>query len=592
MPELSCGDTFASFEDLDRAVQEWSRSNAQKFYIRDSRTINAASKKTKRYLNPALRFYQVVYSCIKGGRHFKSRLQGLRKRKTFKDDCIAYVKARISKDGCMLEIIEVKDVHNHTTSKVLFNYLPQERRLPGNIKDEVRHLMQHGANKKLVKRTIQEKTGKKVLLKDINNITVTATHDKNSIEKTVLLIHEKYGSDCELLLEGDTFKGLLRCTQRMQQMMKAYPEFLGIDATYKLLEIRTPVYVIHVEDGNASSEIICVGVLVSEDFQSMEWLLQTFKKLNPVWTATKCIMANKDLGERRILKQEFPQATVLICIFHVLQIFRREITTEKISITSEQRNKLLGILQKMVWARNPADDTYLNALENEAPQKVLDYFDTNWRQCSDEWSLGPTYNKGNFLNTTNNRLEAINGKLKSAIKKFSTLEGFIGKLFTILFALSDESDNKAAMTLYKRPSNQAMERVQKRYYSLLTPYAFEHVSRELKRSNNMTDLQQNGAHYLYNSSAGVVSITSTHCSCPLVSSMLLPCHHIFAVRAKDGEDLYDEALCSPRWSRDHYLGQRDRLNACSTTMDADMGDPESHCTEYRPTNVSQENVCK
>lgn len=34
----------------------------------------------------------------------------------------------------------------------------------------------------------------------------------------------------------------------MRSNMDAFPEFLGIDVTYKLLEIHTPVYVMHVED--------------------------------------------------------------------------------------------------------------------------------------------------------------------------------------------------------------------------------------------------------------------------------------------------------------------------------------------------------
>jgi len=36
-----------------------------------------------------------------------------------------------------------------------------------------------------------------------------------------------------------------------------------------------------------------------------------------------------------------------------------------------------------------------------------------------------TYNTGNFLNTTNNRLESFNGKLKSVIPTFSNLEEFL-----------------------------------------------------------------------------------------------------------------------------------------------------------------------
>lgn len=77
--------------------------------------------------------------------------------------------------------------------------------------------------------------------------------------------------------------------------MDAYPEFIGIDATYKLLDLRTPVYVIHNEDSNEATDVVCVAILVTEDEASLKWLLEKFKQLNPMWIKTKCIMADKDL---------------------------------------------------------------------------------------------------------------------------------------------------------------------------------------------------------------------------------------------------------------------------------------------------------
>lgn len=54
----------------------------------------------------------------------------------------------------------------------------------------------------------------------------------------------------------------------MRKQISAYPEFLGIDATYKLLDIRAPVFLIHIEDGNGHSEIVSVAILCSENAES------------------------------------------------------------------------------------------------------------------------------------------------------------------------------------------------------------------------------------------------------------------------------------------------------------------------------------
>nr|CAH7734861.1 unnamed protein product [Callosobruchus chinensis]CAH7736672.1 unnamed protein product [Callosobruchus chinensis]CAH7748879.1 unnamed protein product [Callosobruchus chinensis] len=53
-------------------------------------------------------------------------------------------------------------------------------------------------------------------------------------------------------------------TCSMKKTMKAYPEFLGIDGTYKLLNIGIPVFLIVVEDGNCQTEIVCLCLLTTE----------------------------------------------------------------------------------------------------------------------------------------------------------------------------------------------------------------------------------------------------------------------------------------------------------------------------------------
>ena len=47
----------------------------------------------------------------------------------------------------------------------------------------------------------------------------------------------------------------------MNEIFVSYPEVLCIDATYKLLELRFPVYLMLIEDGNGQSEISCTSCL-------------------------------------------------------------------------------------------------------------------------------------------------------------------------------------------------------------------------------------------------------------------------------------------------------------------------------------------
>ena len=126
-------------------------------------------------------------------------------------------------------------------------------------------------------------------------------------------------------------------TQEMKNTFRSYPELLFIDATYKLNDLRMPLYVILAVDGNGESEVVCLWIVQCEDKETITSLLVEFKKHNDEWSLIKCIMSDKDMTERNVMKEQFPQANLLICRFHTLRTFRREITCEKLGISSGER---------------------------------------------------------------------------------------------------------------------------------------------------------------------------------------------------------------------------------------------------------------
>ena len=63
-------------------------------------------------------------------------------------------------------------------------------------------------------------------------------------------------------------------------------------------------------------------------------------------------MADKDLNERETIKCAFPNATVLICLFHTLRTFKREVTSEKMGITQGEVDSLFEKFQEMAYARS------------------------------------------------------------------------------------------------------------------------------------------------------------------------------------------------------------------------------------------------
>ncbi|KAH9379452.1 hypothetical protein HPB48_022114 [Haemaphysalis longicornis] len=434
-----------------------------------------------------------------------------------------------------------------------------------DVQTEVEGLLKLGANKKLVKASVQEKTGKVVLLKDLSNVATAMRNPvRNDLDSTIQLLRNYYctsrarsffvltffkrngrvvtfallnftclsGTDCHILTDNDEFRGLLICTDSMKASMRFYPEYIGIDATYKLLELRTPVYVIHNEDGNGATKVVCIALLVQEDVSSMQWFLKKFQELNPGWTQTKCIMADKDLLERQCLKEYFPQAKVLVCVYHTLRTFGREVSAKKLGITAEDRQTSLKLLQKMVLSKSDNEfEKHEKEFDQEVHPSIKAYYDKNWRPVRHEWYTGPQFVESSFNNTTNNRLENFNGQLKSVMKSNNSLEEFFRQLFKLLGTLADEHDHGAAYSMLKRPCNlYSLDSGIQRYQKHLTPYAYERIVKEYHQMGNVELPAADNGAYNYNSSSGVIVVSCTDCTCSSRISMMLPCRHMLAAR--------------------------------------------------------------
>lgn len=136
-----------------------------------------------------------------------------------------------------------------------------------------------------------------------------------------------------------------------------------------------------IEDGNGQSELVAVFLLLEETEDSLSKMMSIFKKYNSAWKSVRVVMSDKDMTERHVLAECFPDASLVICLFHTLRSFRREILVDKMGITSGQRNMCLEMLQQLAYATTEEkyDELYKN-FRACAPSTVLEYFDSNWQE--------------------------------------------------------------------------------------------------------------------------------------------------------------------------------------------------------------------
>jgi len=225
------------------------------------------------------------------------------------------------------------------------------------------------------------------------------------------------------------------------------------DATYKLVDMRIPLYVLLIEDGNGQSEIAALGLLVNEQRETLQWFFNKFKECNPACSNTRVFITDKDLKERSVIKSLFPTSRLVICLFHTLRTFNREITCEKLGITPDERDSSKKFIEQLCYCKNEKEYQEIHTIFlSQAPHQVKMYFEKNWHDIREEWVTGLTFQSGNFLNTTNNRLESFNSKLKSVIPFFSNLSEFFKQLFVVIKCVRSERDSKTINLVQKLPT--------------------------------------------------------------------------------------------------------------------------------------------
>lgn len=368
--------------------------------------------------------------------------------------------------------------------------------------------------------------------------------------------------------EDKNLKAIFFQTPEMQKNFSMYPEFVMIDATYKLNDLRMPLFILLIVDGNGQSEIVALWITADECKDTITKMLQAFKMHNKDHSKIICVMGDKDLTEREVIASELANAHLLICLFHTMRSFKREISCEKLGITSAERTLALEVIQKLAYSQS--EDVYSKNYEellNTNLHAVINYFNLNWHGIRDQWVEGLKNNHFNMLNRTNNRLECINQKIKSVVSKNSDLNTFWVDLMHCLNTLNIERDHKAVHVQLKTPVRVgAVDSDIDRYLQLLTPFAFSHVKKQYELKKNVKLLncyEKNGKQYaLYNSDSGkVIETCQNSCQCSFTTVMRLPCRHMLALRTYLQISLFDHNSCHIRWTKHFYLsGHRVSLN--------------------------------
>eukprot|EP00118_Oscarella_pearsei_P023727 m.287597 g.287597 ORF g.287597 m.287597 type:complete len:453 (+) comp40703_c0_seq36:596-1954(+) len=363
------------------------------------------------------------------------------------------------------------------------------------------------------------------------------------------------------------------------------PEVILLDATYKLNDHHMPLYVMIVIDGNGESEIVGLWLVENEERKTLSFALDAFKKHNPQWERIECVMTDKDITERDVIYDKLPGKQLLICLFHTLRTFRREVTQDKLGISQGERLQALETLQKLAYSQSGDEyGQWLEQLRLTTPATVVDYFMKNWHPIRSQWVEGMKTSHVNFFTSTNNRLESINHKLKAVIERYSPLPVFFSDLMKCIWSLQSERKYRATNLIVTVPTVVPANESIKEYQKALTPFAYNYVKKQfdlmkrVKIDMNQSDLST--GQFVITASAGEFISTTEDCPCGFFKAMMLPCKHILAVRDILKCPLFSETLCATRWLLQHYIQNHAFIessgsNTLDITVDSDFPSVEA-----------------
>ena len=291
---------------------------------------------------------------------------------------------------------------------------------------------------------------------------------------------------------------------------------------------------------------------------------------------------------RKVLKSEMPQISLLLCLFHVLRTCKREITTEKMEITSAQRTTVLEVLQRITYSPSEEEYTtnYHDLLALEIPT-VTEYFNKNWHSIRTQWVEGLKRQSFSLGERTTNRVESTFQKIKSVTSSSLPLQEFLKILLKMISTFRTERQHRALTVLAKvSRCTTEMNEDEAAYSLLLTPYAYKILQREQKGEERVT-LTASENSFTCQSTEGELIVTDTTCSCTSYSSIGLPCKHIFAARKEHRIPLFDNSTVNKRWTGEDY---RQKLQRTTTTNAQRFSTPRRILQTPNPARKSLQQV--
>lgn len=563
---LKIGDEFVTYDEFENARKKHELTTFTNLVTANSRKLDLGSMVSQDDVNN-LRYKSVVLKCKYFGNPNSTATQ--REARSYKCNCPYRMDLTCvinAENKRVLKITSLNDVHeNHTPNAESYFTLPRQRNTSiKQANDLLKTSEKVRGNTRLTQHAInssENRAGGKVIAKDIHNerarIRRNEEADTQQVDDLTALIEEMEkieGATVKIVTEDQHVEGIYFQDPTMKKMFAAFPEIIFVDATYRVNDRNMPLQVVMVADGDGETQIVALFIIKSENVVVMKKLFEIFCNENSNCDKIETVMVDKHASNLATFIAAFPNAKINLCVFHVKQIFLREVTTKKRKISNEVQKEALSILSKMVYCKSEIEyDQLYQQLEGIASAELMEYFNNQWNtpEIKPMW-VGFYVNSGShFHNRSNNRTETFNQKLKALLTRFAPLKKMFKETIIVLSTLADERDYRKITNAEKNPAIIVNEQpFEHDYRKLLTHFAFTHMKPQINRIDAVQfSIVEDDRAFIFMDNQIFIEVTERNCTCEFFKTMRLPCKHIMALRSHNGHNQFEPALCHPRWHK-------------------------------------------
>ena len=291
---LSSGDCFKSFADLDAKVKELEKSTHAEFFKEKATLLNTFIKSSPHHclskaldgrpdldeIVAAVKYRSLTYLCGVGGRGPVSR-ERQRCTRSKKGTCRARFTVSLDLKELVLVVKNVQLEHDHDTSEAAFLLMPKHRRLPDHLKGVVRRHVALGSNKRRIREMLKNEFGKHVTRDDLNNIVRKAGPVRDDVGVQVEML-KQHGFSTTVVQDevAGVACGIFFQDEEMRTTYREFPDLLLLDATYKMIDNRAPVFTILGVDSMGLGVPLAVFIVTEETAAMIGCMLDVFKTQN------------------------------------------------------------------------------------------------------------------------------------------------------------------------------------------------------------------------------------------------------------------------------------------------------------------------